>query len=149
MDNQKLVEEACRIHIEKSKELGQLAEGFIGRSENRILLWLSRQEAPCAVDVMEYFGLSAGRVSNILKVLEKKGYIERSREAEDHRRVIIVVTEKGMRCAEGLDENLHNVFREFFRVLGEEDAKSFLAFERKVLKLMRDGEIRVTPPQKI
>lgn len=144
-----VLEEACRIHMARARELGQLADGFTGRSETRILLWLSKQEAACAVDVMAYFGLSAGRVSNILKVLEKKGYIERNKVMPDHRRVVISVTGKGKQCAECLDENLHKVFEDFFQVIGDERAREFLVFEQWLLKMIRDGEIVLRPSQKI
>ena len=133
----------------KARELGLLADGFAGRSETRILLWLSQQETPCAVDVIGYFGLSAGRVSNILKVLEKKGYIERNRVMPDLRRMQITVTESGRQCAEDINEELHKVFEDLFRALGDEDTKKFLSFEYRLLNMISDGEIVLTPPQKI
>ena len=149
MNKNQLVEEACRIHIDNAKELGLFAEGFIGRSEIRILLWLGKQDSACAVDIMNFFGLSAGRVSNLLKALEKKGYIARKQIDNDRRRVNITLTDSGKTLAKELDENLHRVFSSFFDVLGEEEALNFLSFEKKLLKMVSDGQLVLTPPKKI
>ena len=149
MITDELIEEACSIHMTRAKELGQLAEGFLGRTEIRVLLWLSIQEEAYATDIMEYFGLSAGRVSNLLKTLEGKGYLQRKRITDDRRRMKIELTQKGKTCAEALDENLHKVFASFFNVLGEEDARRFVSFELRVLDLIRNGDIVLAPPARI
>ena len=149
MSSSKLVEEACRVHMDNARELGRFAEGFIGRSEIRIVLLLGKRESACAVDIMDFFGLSAGRVSNLLKTLEKKGYITRNQIDHDRRRVNVALTDNGKILAKELDEDLHNVFSEFFDILGEEDARHFLAFEKKILNMINDGQLVLTPPKKI
>lgn len=146
MEYSDLVKEACAIHMLFAKDVYKVIENFINRGENRILLWLWQQENPCAADVIEYFGLSAGRVSNILKALEGKGCLYRERSAEDHRISYIVLTEKGQTQAEKIYENLHLVFHQFFETIGENDARSFLDFEKKIMNLMQEGSLSLGSP---
>ena len=141
MEYSDLVKEACEVHMLFAKDVYRVIENFMSRGENRILLWLWQQEKPCAADVIEHFGLSTGRVSNILKALEKKGYLLRERSETDHRVSYIALTEQGRTQAEAIYENLHVVFTRFFDMIGEEDARTFLDFEKKLMRLMRDGSI--------
>ena len=135
--------------MDRARELGLLAEGFTGRSEIRFLLWLSTHEGVSAVDLMDHFGLSAGRVSNLLKALEKKGYIKREQIEMDRRKVTITLTKDGRKMAEELNESLHHVFASFFELLGEEEAEKFLAFEKRILNMIQTGQLTLTPPRKI
>lgn len=145
MEYSDLVKEACAIHMLFAKDVYKVIENFMSRGENRILLWLWQQEKPCAADVIEYFGLSAGRVSNILKSLEGKGYLLRERSSSDHRISYIVLTEKGQAQAEDIYENLHVVFHQFFAKIGEKDARNFLDFEKKIMQMMQDGTLTLDP----
>lgn len=149
MEYSDLVKEACEIHMLFAKDVYKVIENFISRGENRILLWLWQQEKPCAADVIEYFGLSAGRVSNILKALEGKGYLFRERSAADHRISYIVLTEKGKAQAEDIYENLHVVFYRFFETIGEKDARNFLDFEKKIMRLMQEGTLTLGSPEEM
>lgn len=139
MEYSDLVSEACAIHMLFSKNVYKVIENFLSRGENRILLWLWQQENPCAADIIAYFGLSAGRVSNILKSLENKGCLLREKSDADHRIAYIRLTEKGQAQAEQIYENLHQVFQRFFEAIGQEDARNFLNFEKKIMELMEDG----------
>ena len=141
-----LVKEACAIHMLFAKDVYKVIENFISRGENRVLLWLWQQEQPCAADVIQYFGLSAGRVSNLLKALEKKGFLFREKSAGDRRISYIVLTEEGQEQARRIYEDLHLVFQEFFQIIGEKDARSFLDFEKKIMKLMEEGTLVLTSP---
>lgn len=147
MEYSDLVKEACAIHMLFAKDVYKVIENFISRGENRILLWLWQQEKPCAADVIEYFGLSAGRVSNILKSLEGKGCLTREQSTEDRRISYIVLTEKGQAQAEAIYENLHVVFQQFFTTIGEKDARNFLDFEKKIMRLMQDGTLVLDSPE--
>lgn len=138
-----MIEEACELHMLFAKNLYTVTENFVSRGENRILLWLWQQECPCAADVIDYFGLSAGRVSNILKSLEGKGYLLRERSDSDRRISYIRLTEKGQAQAKEIYENLHMVFQTFFSAIGQTDARNFLDFERKMMQLIQDGTLRL------
>lgn len=143
MEYNDLIEEACELHMLFAKNLYTVTENFVSRGENRILLWLWQQECPCAADVIDYFGLSAGRVSNILKSLEGKGYLLRERSDSDRRISYIRLTEKGQAQAKEIYENLHMVFQTFFSAIGQTDARNFLDFERKMMQLIQDGTLRL------
>jgi DNA-binding MarR family transcriptional regulator len=58
--------------------------------------WLGRKgEAPRQRDVAEHAGLEAVMTSQVLKVLERDGHIERVRDVDDARVVRVVVTPQG------------------------------------------------------
>lgn len=141
MEYSSLVKEACEIHMDFAKEIYQVIENFLSRGENRVLIWVWQQEKPCAIDIVNHFGLSAGRVSNILKSLETKGLLFRKKKSDNRRIAYIILTEKGQKQAETIYQNLHDAFQEFFDKIGPEDALNFLNFEKKIMNMMRNGEI--------
>ncbi|WP_283139548.1 MarR family winged helix-turn-helix transcriptional regulator [Rhizohabitans arisaemae] len=58
--------------------------------------WLGRTgEAPRQRDVAEHAGLEAVMTSQVLKVLERDGHIERVRDTDDARAVRVMVTAQG------------------------------------------------------
>lgn len=146
MEYENLATEACDIHINYAKELYKVTDTFLSGGKLRVLLWLSRQESPCAADVIDHFGLSAGRVSNILKALESEGYLVRRQSKDDHRRAYIDLTPSGVKRAEAIYANLHNLFQEFFAKLGYGEAREFLDFEKRLLEMITDGTIVIAPP---
>lgn len=76
----------------------------------QVLDYLSRcnwcSDTPAAV--ADYLSLTKGTVSQTIQVLERKGYIERSNDAEDGRVVHLALSQAGARL---LDEmNAHDIF---------------------------------------
>lgn len=147
MDYKDLALEACDIHVNYARELYKVTDTFLSGGKLRVLLWLSTQQSPCAGDVIDHFGLSAGRVSNILKALEREGFLVRMQSTEDHRRAYIHLTEAGQLRARAIRENLYFLFQTFFSKLGPEDARTFLEFEKKLLNMISDGILTVAPPE--
>ncbi len=70
----------------------------------QVLDYLSRcnwcSDTPVAV--AEYLGLTKGTVSQTIQVLERKGYIERSNDAEDGRVVHLALSKSGARLLDEL-----------------------------------------------
>ena len=68
----KLAADYTRIHIDKARDIAMLANTFNAGGEDGVLLWLHRQDADSPVyayDICEHFGLTPGRVANIIKKL--------------------------------------------------------------------------------
>ncbi|MGW7829450.1 MarR family winged helix-turn-helix transcriptional regulator [Staphylococcus xylosus] len=57
--------------------------------------------------------LDSGTLTPLLKKLEKKGYVTRTREIDDERNLQIVLTEKGANVKEPLSKVSKRVFSEF------------------------------------
>ena len=74
------------FQIVGNKKNASLIESL--RGENAVLTWLVRQEEDVHPgDLAEKLSLVPGRMTDILKTLEKKGMIRRERDSEDRRRV--------------------------------------------------------------
>lgn len=79
-----------------------------------------------------------GRMTDILKSLEYKGLIERSRDIEDKRRVIVSITEKGRIEAEEKRKYISEEYQGLFRILGKEDTKELIRLLKVVLSYPGD-----------
>ena len=84
-----------------------VAKGSIGTAycmsmgEDPVLEFLSRQEGGMSPsDLAERLGYSRPRMTRILDSLENKGYIVRSQDPNDRRRVIATCTEKSIEHAQ-------------------------------------------------
>ena len=98
-----------------------------------MLLWEKRMLS--VKELGEQLYLDSGTLTPLLKKLESKGYIARTRSAADERRVDITLTEAGDRLQEqaaqipsqmaacvGLDaEDADTLYRILYRILGKTD----------------------------
>ena len=140
MDIQKTVHEMNQIHIDHAKQLTQIANALSSSGESGVLLWLNQQEEDVfATDIIDHFGLTPGRVANIMKKLEDKGYVFRQHPNDDLRRSYIRLTESGRVFAEKLyhqmSENNENIINAF----GEEQTLICLQNLRDFIARMDDG----------
>ena len=140
MDKQKTIHEMNQIHIDHAKQLTQIANALSSSGESGVLLWLNQQEEDVfATDVIDHFGLTPGRVANIMKKLEDKGYVFRQHPNDDLRRSYIRLTESGRVFAEKLyhqmSENNENIINSF----GEEQTLICLQNLRDFIARMDDG----------
>jgi len=69
-------------------------------------------------------------VSDVLKNLEKKGYVIRVNNPNDKRAKSLLVTEKGLKTAEKALEETLTIEEEFFSVLGD-DREEFIRILKK------------------
>ena len=76
--------------------------------------------------IAECSHLTPARVANVLRALEEKGWIERSHDTEDRRRVTVTLTEQGEaeRARRRAEFDAHGA--EFLRELGEQDVREAL-----------------------
>lgn len=115
-----------------SKPLCKFADLISSRGEEQVLLLLYFRNAPaCAGDFAVCLGLTSGRVANLLKQLERKGYIMRISDAKDRRKVQISLTEEGKQYACKVYEKTLCEYKSLFAQLGDQDAQEFM----RVLKL--------------
>ncbi len=115
------------LHVEYAKEMNQMADFLSVRGEEGILLWLYRREKPAyAVNIIDHFGLTAGRVAMIISRLEQKHLIERRIDEEDLRRLHIELTEAGRTMAGTIEEKLRRKNLQYISILGEQGAEHLL-----------------------
>lgn len=67
--------------------------------QDAVLLLLAQQGAMNQKEIQEHLSIKAGSASELISKLENKGFLQRSRDAQDKRRVVLSLTEKGLLAA--------------------------------------------------
>ncbi len=79
-----------------------------------------------------------GRMADILKSLEQKGFIVRLRSDSDRRVVKAAVTEDGRRASQEKRREIHDDYEGLFSMLGENDVRELIRLLRIVLSYYPD-----------
>jgi DNA-binding MarR family transcriptional regulator len=79
-----------------------------------------------------FLGLDKMMVSDVLRTLERKGYVIRVSNPKDKRAKSLLVTEKGLKTAEKALEEALSIEDGFFSVLGD-DRDEFIRILKKLL----------------
>ena len=126
-----------KLHIENARGLTKLSYQFVSSGESGVLLWLREQKDEIfAVDIIDHFGLTPGRVANIVKKLEERGFIERQHSFQDLRKYCIRLTESGRNQAEKLYAEMTQIHQQFIEILGEEESLHALSIMNKILPIL-------------
>lgn len=129
-----------QIHIDHAKQLTQIANALSSSGESGVLLWLNQQEKDVfATDIIDHFGLTPGRVANIMKKLEDKGYVLRQHPNDDLRRSYIRLTDSGHAFAEKLYQQMSENNENIINAFGEEQTLICLQNLRDFISRMDDG----------
>ena len=132
-----MAKELVEMQVENARPLSRIADCIVARGEEQILLMLAhRNEAVCAGVLTEHVGLTSGRVANILKQLERKGYIERTPGTDDRRKVLVCLTASGWQYAKQVYQKEMDGYARLLRVLGGQDAQEFVRLIKQGAKLL-------------
>ena len=108
------------FQIMGNKKNASLIESL--RGENAVLTYLvhhSTESHPS--ELAEKLSLVPGRMTDILNTLEKKGMIRREKDPEDRRRVLVMITPKGIRNVTERREQIRMQYSGLYEALGLED----------------------------
>ena len=83
-------------------------------------------------DIESEFAISRSTVTNILKLMEKKGYITRTSVESDARLKKISLTDKGKQIGAILQKAVDENEKVFDKLLDEDEKKSFLLLIKKL-----------------
>lgn len=83
-------------------------------------------------DIESEFAISRSTVTNILKLMEKKGYITRVSVASDARLKKIALTDKGIQTAVMLKKTVEENAKNFDRLLENDEKETFLRLVKKL-----------------
>lgn len=83
-------------------------------------------------DIESEFAISRSTVTNILKLMEKKGYITRASVASDARLKKIALTDKGIKTAVMLKKAVEENAKNFDRLLENDEKETFLRLVKKL-----------------
>lgn len=97
----------------------------------RYLLYV--QDNVSAGKLTEQLHVVPGRMTDILKGLENKGFISRRRNKEDRRKVNVCITEKGREEAREMRSYISKEYQGMFKILGKKDTEELIRLLKIVL----------------
>ena len=108
-----------------TKHIGILREGHLDSpfslTEVRILYELAHQDAPTATDLTRELGIDPGYLSRILRKLEQRDLVEKTRSDADARQTHLRLSEAGRNAFAGLDTRANDEIAALLsRVPGDE-----------------------------
>lgn len=107
--------------------------GGISQGEMRLLGHIMfRGVGVTAGELSEQLGFTTPRVASALNSLSKKGYIERSRNPEDKRMVIVQVTDEGKDFLIKRRQEVVGMTEQMLEKLGENDAKELIRILKRI-----------------
>lgn len=86
-----------------------------------------------AGDLAKLMNVSTARIASALNTLEKKNYIKRESEANDARKVVIVLTEQGVIALEERKKNVQQMIAPMFENLTDTEIITLFSLLKKLL----------------
>lgn len=118
-------------------------------AEIHVIGCIGTDQGLCASDIARKLGVTRGAVSQILKKLEKKGYLLRTADPDNKLRFILSLSEKGMK-AYGMHLEYHRYLESVITELTKEDdavsrdaVYDFLSrLERRLICVSREDGVK-------
>lgn len=102
-------------------------------------LSLLLDDAPgCPSGLSRSMGVSSARIAALLKHLEQKGWISRSADEHDERRVNVLLTDAGRELINSRRREAIERVSAALRELGEEDAHEYVRLQQKMLDALSE-----------
>ena len=98
-------------------------------------------DALCPSGLSRAMGVSHARVSALLGSMEKKALIERRSDPGDERRVIVVLTEKGIERIRKKREETAARIAHILERIGSDGAEEYVALQKLIISASEDGEV--------
>lgn len=126
------------MQLKYSKEISAFLDRASAFGQDRILIYLYKENDHILVgDLTNELQMSTGRIANILKELERKGYILRIQQREDKRKYEVCLTKSGKNYSRELYADMVANHRALMEQLGETDGERFLKLSEKVLRFRK------------
>ena len=115
------------------------SNAFLDYSKNEILamLLVYRKGKVNVSEVAEYINAPLNTATGVISRLEKKLIVERIRDTQDKRVVMISLTEMGMDFILNEKTHIEYYFRKIYEVLTEEEKKSVISIVAKVISILK------------
>jgi DNA-binding MarR family transcriptional regulator/N-acetylglutamate synthase-like GNAT family acetyltransferase len=106
-----------------TREIGLLDEGFLHTAfslpEGRAIYEVAQHDGIAAGELAAALSLDGGYVSRLLRRLQRKGIVRRTRSEEDRRRIVLTLTDSGREVFRTLDEASRTEIRALLETLTE------------------------------
>lgn len=83
-------------------------------------------------DIEQLFSVKRSTANQMLRIMESRGYIFRRTAADDARRNVVSVSERGIAACNHLNEVLYQFMQELFGEIPQEELEQFQATLRKL-----------------
>jgi len=138
----------------KAREFAELMAGMmhcpshqstaeVTRGETGLLMYLGMEHnGASAGELGDRMKVGSGRIANVLKALESKGMVVRSRSPLDRRGVQVCLTEKGQIFVGARRREFLKRMQHLMEQLGEEDTEQLFRLMRRILEIEGGPERR-------
>jgi len=136
------MDSAARVHAVRSfnrfytKRIGVLQQGWLGSeytlAEARVLFELAQREQPTATDLGRELSLDAGYLSRMLRDLERRGLVRRTRSEADGRRAHVSLTRAGQAAFARLNQHTHDDVSAMLKRLSAADQQRVVSAMRVI-----------------
>ncbi len=110
----------------------------LSQGEHGVLLYLCRvRDGETPGGLRAALGVGSGRMADTLKSLAAKGYVRRSADERDNRRVLAHITPEGRAYVEARYRRYREEQLRMLRALGDEDAQAFVRIMGRMAALKR------------
>jgi MarR family transcriptional regulator, organic hydroperoxide resistance regulator len=141
MDYKALANELFLNMVKTPKMAFQKKVDDISHGERRILGYLTfEKNGVTSGELSENLYLSTPRVASALNSLSKKGFIERNRDAQDKRIVIVTITEAGKSFVLEEHEHAMSLLEQTLQKLGEKDAQEFVRIIKRITEIAAESK---------
>lgn len=141
MDYKALANELFLNMIKTPKLPFQKKVDDLTQGERRILGYLTfEKNGVTSGEISEKMYLSTPRVASALNSLSKKGFIERNKDANDKRIVIVTITDTGRSFVMEEHEQAMAIMEKTLRKLGEQDAQEFVRIIKRIKEINEEDK---------
>lgn len=105
-------------------------------AEISVLIWMNRRPACRATELATMIGIPTSTVTGILDRLEKRGFLERSRDPNDRRSIQITATPKTSELVAELKAPMESMLREAFRSMPDSRTRRLIQDLRFILETL-------------
>ena len=133
MEYEKLSREYMEIMYKMRKRKAQKQVSDSMHGEHFVLFYISRHEGNVIPsDISNEMGISSARIAAALNGLEGKGYIVRSIDVTDRRKILIQLTDAGREQVQKHHQEIMGITTHMLEYLGEKDAKDLIRIMKRL-----------------
>ena len=105
-----------------------------------LLLWYIRNGDNMALpgELSRAMHVSTARIARLLNTLETRGYIRRSKDPADHRRIIVALTPLGQAHVEAVYSRIQGRISAIVEAMGEKDTEEFLRLAERMISISEE-----------